>query len=155
MTIDGKYMSEPKVQAYISKLQAELGSAEDYIDSRNERIAELEGENYKLTEKLEEIGTAFNEQVSLVGWYEERVKDLISELEIVTKQEKECKRLLKEAVPIINNMFPEVGSCWGCANHDEANDRCKAGAFEECAEVCKWKHADEALELIGDESSGI
>lgn len=64
---------------------------------------------------------------------------------------KEAKRLLKEAVPIINNMFPEVGSCWGCANHDETNDRCKAGAFEECAEVCKWKHTDEAEKLIRGE----
>ena len=63
----------------------------------------------------------------------------------------EAKRLLKLAVPIINNMFPEVGSCWGCANHDEVTDRCKAGAFEECAEVCKWKHADEALKLLNDE----
>lgn len=62
---------------------------------------------------------------------------------------KEAKRLLKAAVPIINNTFPETGSCWGCANHDEAKDECKGGAFEECSEVCKWEHADEALKLIG------
>jgi hypothetical protein len=69
----------------------------------------------------------------------------------------EYKRLLKLAVPIINNSFPEVGSCWGCANHDEVNDECKGGAFAECAEVCKWKYADEALKLIGedeDENNG-
>lgn len=64
---------------------------------------------------------------------------------------KEAKRLLKMAVPIINNMFPEVGSCWGCANHDEEDDECKGGAFAECAEVCKWKHADEAMKLIEEE----
>lgn len=64
---------------------------------------------------------------------------------------KEAKRLLKAAVPIINNSFPEVGSCWGCANHDEVNDECKGGAFAECAEVCKWEHADEALALIGED----
>lgn len=63
---------------------------------------------------------------------------------------KEAKRLLKAAVPIINNSFPEVGSCWGCANHDEAEDECKGGAFAECSEVCKWEHADEALKLIGE-----
>ena len=62
-----------------------------------------------------------------------------------------AKRLLKIAVPIINNSFPEVGSCWGCANHDEVNDECKGGAFAECANVCKWQYADEALALIGEE----
>jgi chromosome segregation ATPase len=65
---------------------------------------------------------------------------------------RQAKRMLKAAVPIINNMFPEVGSCWGCANHDEAKDECKGGAFAECAEVCKWEHADEALALIGGEA---
>ena len=64
---------------------------------------------------------------------------------------KEAKRLLKMAVSIINNSFPEVGSCWGCANHDEVNDECKGGAFAECADVCKWKYADEALALIGED----
>ena len=72
------------------------------------------------------------------------IHELMSELT-------EAKRLLKAAVPIINNTFPETGSCWGCANHDEAKDECKGGAFEECSEVCKWEHADEALKLIGEE----
>lgn len=72
------------------------------------------------------------------------IRELMDELE-------EAKRLLKMAVPIINNSFPEVGSCWGCANHDEVNDECKGGAFAECAEVCKWKYADEALKLIGED----
>ena len=66
---------------------------------------------------------------------------------------KEAKRLLKMAVSIINNSFPEVGSCWGCANHDEAKDECKGGAFAECSEVCKWEHADEALALIGEDTN--
>lgn len=64
---------------------------------------------------------------------------------------RQAKRLLKAAVPIINNTFPETGSCWGCANHDEAKDECKGGAFEECSEGGKWEHADEALALIGEE----
>ncbi len=63
----------------------------------------------------------------------------------------EAKRLLKIAVPIINNSFPEVGSCWGCANYDEEKDECKGGAFAKCSEVCKWEHADEALALIGED----
>lgn len=127
MTIDGIYYTEPEVQAYISKLQTELGTAEDYIDSRNERIAELEtaikryeerierldSENYKLTEKLEEVGAAFNEQVSLVSWHEER--------------EKEYKRLLKAAV----DDFPDLTDMWRYADdireligeEDETEDR--------------------------------
>lgn len=71
--------------------------------------------------------------------------------ESADRQIAEYKRLLKEAVPIINNTFPEVGSCWGCANHDEAKDECKGGAFANCSEVCKWEHADEALALIGED----
>lgn len=69
------------------------------------------------------------------------------------KELKEAKRLLKMAVSIINNSFPEVGSCWGCANHDEVNDECKGGAFAECADVCKWQYADEALKLIGEDDN--
>ena len=65
----------------------------------------------------------------------------------------EAKRLLKMAVSIINNSFPEVGSCWGCANYDEVNDECKGGAFAECADVCKWQYADEALKLIGEDDN--
>ena len=61
---------------------------------------------------------------------------------------KKAKELLKVAIPIINNTFPETGSCWGCANYDEAKDECKGGAFEKCSEVCKWEHTDEALKLI-------
>ena len=72
------------------------------------------------------------------------LKDTVAEL-------CEAKRLLKIAVPIINNSFPEVGSCWGCANHDEEKDECKGGAFAKCSEVCKWEHADEALALIGED----
>ena len=141
MTIDGKYMSEPKVQAYISKLQTELGSAEDYIDSRNVRIAELEGENHKLTEKLEEIGTAFNEQVSLVGWYEERVKDLIAELEKVTKQEKEYKRLLKSAANVLKTFIP--------CDDDYCSECIKQGHHCDYDDSFKWIYADEAEKLTG------
>ena len=71
-------------------------------------------------------------------------------MEIAEKYDR-AKELLKTAVPIINNMFPETGSCWGCANHDEAIDECKGGAFANCSEVCKWEHADEALALIGED----
>lgn len=83
-------------------------------------------------------------------------KDLLAQVldscEQLISEKAEYKRLLKEAVSIINNSFPEVGSCWGCANHDKVNDECKGGAFAECADVCKWEHADEALALIGEDA---
>ena len=109
------------------------------IRQMQETIQRLDGENYKLTEKLEEIGTAFNEQVSLVGWYEERVKDLIAELEKVTKQEKEYKRLLKAAV---NEMAQLGEQCSDNAIH------CCNCPFEECG---KFSFHDEIMELIGGE----
>ena len=59
MTIDGRYYTEPELAAKFRGMQ--------------ETIQRLDGENYKLTEKLEEIGTAYNEQVSLVGWYENKL----------------------------------------------------------------------------------
>ena len=74
--------------------------------------------------------------------------ELRAKVESAERQKAEYKRLLKAAVPLINSTFPETGSCWGCANHDEANDECKGGAFAQCSEVCKWEHADEALALI-------
>ena len=76
--------------------------------------------------------------------------ELRAKVESAERQKAEYKQLLKAAVPIINNTFPETGSCWGCANHDEVKDECQGGAFAECSEVCKWEHADEALALIGE-----
>lgn len=56
-------------------------------------------------------------------------KDLLAQVldscEQLISEKAEYKRLLKEAVSIINNSFPEVGSCWGCANYDKVNDECK------------------------------
>ena len=67
----------------------------------------------------------------------------------IAEQLEKAKRLLKSAVPLINSMFPEVGSCWGCANHDEAKDECKVNVCAESSDECKWEHTDEALALIG------
>lgn len=99
----------------------------DIANNMADTIHQLEEDRIMLSAQLTDLQIAYNEQM----------------LEL-----KEAKRLLKAAVPIINNTFPETGSCWGCVNHDEAKDECKGGAFEECSEVCKWEHADEALKLI-------
>lgn len=112
MTIDGIYYTEPELMAKFRQMQATI----DRLDS----------ENYKLTEKLDEIGTAFNEQVSLVGWHEER--------------EKEYKQLLKAAIEDIN--FYVV-----C-------DDCYEAHCDECCcdqdNHCHWKHEAETLALIGE-----
>lgn len=55
------------------------------------------------------------EHRQLAAWLTE-----LKELRDTVEELCEAKRLLKMAVSIINNSFPEVGSCWGCANHDEA-----------------------------------
>lgn len=94
MTIDGVYYTEPELAAKVREMKA--------------TIDRLESENYKLTEKLEEIGTAFNEQVSLNGWYEERIKDLIAELEKASKPVKSGRWVW--------NSQPEFGNPYGSYN---------------------------------------
>jgi hypothetical protein len=103
----------------------------------NRLMADLCEENQRLKARIEELEAKHFSECGQIAHYDDELK--------------EAKRLLKAAVPIINNTFPEVGSCWGCANHDEAKDECKGGAFAECSEVCKWEHADEALALIGED----
>lgn len=126
MKIDGVFYTEPELTAKFRQMQ--------------ETIQRLDGENHKLTEKLEEIGTAYNEQVSLAGWYEER--------------EKEYKRLLKAAVEDFskldrenaknkNCMMPEM-DCADCPlSWDSVDDR-----VEPCH---SWRYINEALDLIGEE----
>ena len=102
------------------------------IRQMQETIERLDGENHKLTEKLEEIGTAFNEQISLVGWHEER--------------EKEYTRLLKQAVEDIRKLGNPGGDCLylgGCKN---------CPLYKDQASECRcWNRETEALELIGGE----
>lgn len=127
---------------------------EDWNIKAREQCAECAAEHRQLAEWL----TDYKELKNSIGAVKlELLKEAQAELEKrgnmlhdAIAELEEAKRLLKMAVSIINNMFPEVGSCWGCANHDEVNDECKGGAFAECAEVCKWKYADEALKLIGE-----
>ena len=130
----------------VEDLKSALTLLREYKADNNElreQIERLDSENYKLTEKLEEIGTAFNEQVSLVGWYEERVKDLIAELEKVTKQEKEYKRLLKSAANVLKTFIP--------CDDDYCSECIKQGQNCEYDDSFKWLYAGEAEKLIGEE----
>ena len=124
MTIDGIYYTEPELAAKFRQMQ--------------ETIERLDGENYNLTEKLEEIGTAFNEQVSLVGWHEE--------------QEKEYKRLLKAAVADFKEIIPDMLTCKYCKWYNEEADECTYCPDDvPCKKICGWKHEGEVLKLIGEE----
>ena len=118
MTIDGVYYTEPELMAKFRQMQ--------------ETIQRLEGENYKLTEKLDEIGTMFNEQVSLVGWHEER--------------EKKYERLLKSAVNVLKTFIPcDEDYCRECQNKALNNNAC------DYDDHFIWIYLNEALELIGGE----
>jgi hypothetical protein len=92
-----------------------------------ETIKRYESENYKLTQELEQLGTDFNNQVSLVGWHEE--------------QEEKYKRLLGKAMKTLND-----GSC---------NKDCRQCKWNgNCEFSCRfaWRYGDDVLELIGDET---
>lgn len=120
MTIDGVYYTEPELAAKFRQMQ--------------ETIQRLDGENVKLTEKLEEIGTAFNEQVSLVGWHEER--------------EKEYKRLLEQAIQDIIYLMRYHDVCEVCALMDDEGI-CHSDD-DDCDKNYKWRYEAEALDLIGE-----
>ena len=72
MTINGKYYTEPELAAYVKELEAACKRYED--------------ENRSLTDKLDEIGKAYNEQVSLAGWLEEKNAELEAERAALIKQ---------------------------------------------------------------------
>ena len=117
----------------------------DTIHQLEKELKDLREENKVLTNECDRLIKEKGELLNKVsGGDALRICQLEEQLE-------KAKRLLKAAVPIINNTFPKTGSCWGCANHDEVKDECKGGAFAECSEVCKWKHEAEALALIGEE----
>ena len=94
----------------VEDLKSALTLIREYKAENNElreQIERLDSENYKLNKKLEEIGTAFNEQVSLVGWHEER--------------EKEYKRLLKSAIENAQRVDVNGDVYYDWIGADEAN----------------------------------
>lgn len=131
MLIDGRYYTEQEISQYFHDYAAQCNRLADKVDELKETIKHLDSKNYNLTEKLEEIGTAFNEQVSLVGWHEER--------------EKEYKRLLKSAVGTLNDTSC-TKDCRKCAHNSDGCDySCRF----------KWNHTDEVIKLIGGDDECI
>ena len=63
------------------------------------------------------------------------------------KELKEAKRLLKMAVEDFSNIYDHIFYCDGMC------DTCPIHGNRDTCD--KWVHADEALKLIGDESSGV
>lgn len=67
---------------------------------------------------------------------------------------KEARELLKVAAEDFKEMLPYVYSCDSCALNKDDGYECSNSALH-CDAKCKWRYADEALKLIGDEPNGI
>lgn len=77
MLINGKWYSETEISAMISQLIADKNR--------------LDGEIHRLTEKLEEVGTDYNNMVDTCGFLEER--------------NREYHELLREIQPVLRAAF--------------------------------------------------
>lgn len=65
----------------------------------------------------------------------------------IAEQLEKAKRLLKMAVEDFSNIYDHIFYCDGMC------DTCPIHGNRDTCD--KWVHADEALKLIGDESSGV
>lgn len=72
------------------------------------------------------------------------LRDAIVELE-------EAKKLLRAACDDFKELLPNILTCRYCAWRDDEGDRCGDHTVFHCEELCKWRHADEALDIIGSE----
>lgn len=73
----------------------------------------------------------------------------IEAIDVALKQMQEnaeLKRLLKLAVEDIKTML----TC-ECVSKICAEQACSCTTIGQCRSICKWKHADEAMKLIGEE----
>lgn len=59
-----------------------------------------------------------------------------------------AKELLRLAVSDINYTLTNVDECTKCLYCDAETGDCSSA--ERCYDVCKWKHADEVMELMGE-----
>lgn len=63
----------------------------------------------------------------------------------------EYKRLLKAAVEVINREISSFTTCEECNMYDEETTECNGNAMDKCSEIGKWRYADKALALIGED----
>ena len=125
MTIDGVYYTEPELMAKFRQMQV--------------TIDRYEAENRKLTEEKEELGGLYNDASLGIGYLEQRCEELET-------REKEYKRLLKAAVEDLNSINRVLEDNNLCMKYIA----CKGCPFN--GENCnKWRYADEAEKLIGEE----
>lgn len=99
----------------------------------------------KLQDKADRVGDDESRQCM------ECAADHIQLAEWLTEM-KEAKRLLKAAVDDIYKARQGC-NCNICDMPPEPTERCQYENGEDCQ--FKWRYADEALKLIGDESNGI
>lgn len=136
MIINNAEYSEPEIRAKIGAMVDE--------------IKRLESEIYALSEKLGDIEKDYNEQAIVVGFLEQDNKRFDDE-------NKELKMLLKLAVDAIYELLDCGAACSGKFCDEYCIYNCETCPLNEengtngCGEWRKWKHADEALKLIGED----
>ena len=100
----------------------------------------------ELKERRERCAQYEVEQISNLEQY-----DMLSrEYEMLNERYKEAKRLLKAAVEDFNKSLGAMYTCPYC-KYVKSKEICASRETQYCGDICKWRYADEALKLIGDE----
>ena len=102
-------------------------------------MASLEKRNEELEAKVAELeGKHWNECRQIAHYSDENAK---------------LKELLRKAVEVINREISSFTTCEECNMYDEETTECNGNAMDKCSEIGKWRYADEALALIGEDTN--
>lgn len=128
-----------------------IDEAIKWYKDKEAEYRDLAKEEHKNFVMIAEVYQQFAEWLTELKDLREENKFLISEFDRLIKEKgeqiAEYKRLLKVAVEDFANMNYHIYKCDGMC------DTCPIhGNRDECD---KWRYADEALALIGDEQNGI
>lgn len=147
MKIDGKWLTETEATAYVRELKQRISTLEEL----NDRLTE---ENGKLEKQLEVVQTAKGIDDMQIAHYDDDLKPktgmrAVAEIERLRTENKKAKELLKAAV----EDFSYIGSTGTCIGGN--CERCPLeGEKQNSRYACtNWKHADEALALIGEDTN--
>ena len=105
----------------------------------NRLMADLYEENQRLKARIEELESKhFVECTQIAHYSDENAK---------------LKELLRKAVEVINREISSFTTCEECNMYDEETTECNGNALDKCSEIGKWRYADEALALIGEDTN--
>lgn len=117
-----------------------IAHAQETADTRTDLCDECRKEHRQLAEwltELKQLRDSFEKQRSIN--YE-----LVDENQELINENKELKRLLRLAVEDLS------GIDGVCDDYDDVCDECPCKI--NILGGCKWKHADEAMQLLGDDA---